>query len=76
MSTKRYLTSAGRNRPWTPGAVRALKDASFNKLKVRSLAKMLKRTEGALRQKARELRLPLGPKQRKRSRIGPRRKAA
>lgn len=58
----KYLTSAGRNRPWTPGAVATLKTGSFKKTRVSSLAKMLKRTEGALRQKARELRLPLGPK--------------
>lgn len=60
-----YLTSQGRNRPWTPGALKALKRASAKKTIVAALSAMLKRSETALRQKARELGLPLGPYQRK-----------
>lgn len=63
--TTTHMTSAGRNRPWTPGAVKALKTASRKKTNVRGLSQMLKRSETALRQKARELGLPLGPMQRK-----------
>lgn len=66
LHTDTYLTSYGRNRPWTPGAVKALKKGSRKRTRVMSLSQMLKRTEGALRQKARELGLPLGPYQRSR----------
>lgn len=51
-------------RPWTPGALRTLKTASKKKTRVTSLSKMLKRSQSALRQKARELGLGLGPYQR------------
>lgn len=55
-------------RPWTPGAIKALKTGSKKKTRVLSLSRMLKRSETALRQKARELGLGLGPHQRKRKR--------
>lgn len=59
-----YLTEAGRNRPWTPGALNALKTASKRGTSVTSLSRMLRRTETALRQKARAQGWPLGPRQR------------
>lgn len=51
-------------KPWTPGALRALHEGSAKKTSVRALCKMLKRSETAVRQKAREQGWPMGPYQR------------
>lgn len=54
-----HLRNPGR-RPWTAGALKALKFSSKKGTPVRSVARMLKRTEGAVRQKAFSLGLSLG----------------
>jgi hypothetical protein len=45
---------------WSKGQVQELKQHSRAKTPVRKMAKRMKRTEGALRQKAYALGLPLG----------------
>lgn len=55
-------------RPWTPGALKYLKTASKKKTSVVSVSRVLKRSPTALRQKARELGLGLGPQQRTKTR--------
>lgn len=47
-------------RLWTPGALKVLKAASKKGTRVRSISLMLKRTEGAVRQKAFQLGLSMG----------------
>ena len=47
-------------RDWTRAEVKELKQHSKNKTRVRTISKALKRTPGALRQKARVLGIPLG----------------
>ena len=47
-------------RDWTPAEVKELKQHSKNKTRVRTISKALKRTPGALRQKAHVLGIPLG----------------
>jgi len=58
MATKR--PRATKRRPWTKQDVRELKEHSRSKSPVKKVARALKRTPGALRQKARTLGLPLG----------------
>lgn len=53
-------TRAGKRRPWTPGALKVLKAASKRASPVRSVANQLRRTEGAVRQKAFQLGLSMG----------------
>lgn len=48
-------------KPWTPASLRALATGSKKRTAVRSLSRILKRSETAIRQKARELGLGLGP---------------
>lgn len=57
------LATSARNRPWSEGAIRALKNASKKRTKVTSLSNTLKRSHTALRQKARELGIGLGEHQ-------------
>lgn len=47
-------------RDWTRAEVKELKQHSKNKTRVKTISKALKRTPGALRQKARVLGIPLG----------------
>ncbi|MGB6766707.1 MAG: hypothetical protein WBE50_01190, partial [Methyloceanibacter sp.] len=47
-------------RDWTRAEVRELKQHSKDKTRVKAISKALKRTPGALRQKARVLGIPLG----------------
>jgi hypothetical protein len=49
-----------KRRPWTKQDVRELKEHSRSKSPVKKIARAMKRTMGALRQKALTLRLPLG----------------
>lgn len=50
----------GTRRPWTLGALKVLKAASKRASPVRSVAKQLRRTESAIRQKAFQLGLSMG----------------
>ena len=47
-------------RGWTPADVKELRQHSKNKSRVTTISRALKRTPGALRQKARALGIPLG----------------
>ena len=47
-------------RDWTRAEVKELKQHSKNKTRVKTISRALKRTPGALRQKARMLGIPLG----------------
>jgi hypothetical protein len=47
-------------RDWTRAEVKELRQHSKNKTRVKTISKALKRTPGALRQKARALGIPLG----------------
>jgi hypothetical protein len=58
MATKR--PKRARRHPWTKGDVRELRQYSRNKLPVKTIARAMKRTPGALRQKAFGLGLSLG----------------
>jgi hypothetical protein len=58
MATKR--SGRTKRRPWTKQDVRELKEHSRNKSPVKKIAGVMKRTMGALRQKALTLGLPLG----------------
>ena len=49
-----------KSRPWSKADLRELKAHSRNKSPVKKVAKAMKRTAGALRQKAFSLGLPLG----------------
>ena len=55
-------------REWTAQDVRELKRHSRAKTPVREISKVLKRTPGALRQKARYLGIPLGHRRLKKKR--------
>jgi hypothetical protein len=58
MVTKR--SGRTKRRPWTKQDVRELREHSRSKLPVKKIAAAMKRTVGALRQKALSLGLPLG----------------
>ena len=47
-------------RDWTRADVKELRQHSKNKTRVKTISRALKRTPGALRQKARALGIPLG----------------
>ncbi len=49
-----------KRRPWTKGDVRELKGYSRERVPLRKISKWMKRTEGALRQKAFEMEIGLG----------------
>jgi hypothetical protein len=53
---------------WTPGLVTELRKHSKSRTRVSKLQKLFKRTEGALRQKARLLGIPLGHRVRSKKR--------
>jgi hypothetical protein len=53
--TKRFV-----RRDWTRAEVKELKQHSKDKTRVKTISRALKRTPGALRQKARVLGIPLG----------------
>ena len=53
-------TKRARRKAWTSEDLRSLKKFSREKVPVVKISKLLKRTAGALRQKARILGLPLG----------------
>jgi hypothetical protein len=57
MATKR---ARPKRRPWSKEDVRELRAHSRSKLSVKKIARAMKRTVGALRQKAHDLGLPLG----------------
>jgi hypothetical protein len=58
MATKRARRS--KRRPWLKEDVRELRAHSRSKSSLKKIAKAMKRTAGALRQKAHALGLPLG----------------
>jgi hypothetical protein len=58
MATKRARRS--KRRPWSKEDVRELRAHSRSKSSLKKIAKAMKRTAGALRQKAHALGLPLG----------------
>jgi hypothetical protein len=55
-------------RDWTRADVKELRQHSKDKTRVRTISKVLKRTPGALRQKARALGIPLGHRRIKKKR--------
>jgi len=55
-------------RNWTRADVKALRQYSRDKTPVKTISRALKRTPGALRQKARTLGIPLGHRRPKRRR--------
>ena len=55
-------------RDWTRAEVKELKQYSKNKTRVKTISRALKRTPGALRQKARALGIPLGHRRTKKKR--------
>jgi hypothetical protein len=55
-------------RDWTRADVKELRQHSKNKTRVRTISRALKRTPGALRQKARALGIPLGHRRAKKKR--------
>ena len=55
-------------RDWTRADVKELRQHSKNKTRVKSISRALKRTPGALRQKARALGIPLGHRRAKKKR--------
>ena len=58
MATKR--TRRTKRRPWSNQDIRELRAHSRSKSPVKKIARAMKRTAGALRQKAHDLGLPLG----------------
>ena len=56
-------------RDWTHTDLKALKQHSKDKTPVKTISRALKRTPGALRQKARVLGIPLGHRRPKRRRV-------
>jgi len=58
MATKRAWRT--KRRPWSKEDVRELRAHSRSKSPVKKIVRAMKRTAGALRQKARTLGLPLG----------------
>jgi hypothetical protein len=55
-------------RDWTRADVKELRQHSRNKTRVKTISRALKRTPGALRQKARVLGIPLGHRRPKKRR--------
>jgi hypothetical protein len=55
-------------RDWTRADVKELRQHSRNKTRVKTISRALKRTPGALRQKARVLGIPLGHRRAKKRR--------
>jgi hypothetical protein len=55
-------------RGWTRADVKELRQHSKDKTRVRTISRALKRTPGALRQKARALGIPLGHRRTKKKR--------
>ena len=55
-------------RDWTRAEVKELKQHSKDKTRVKTISRALKRTPGALRQKARALGIPLGHRRTKKKR--------
>jgi hypothetical protein len=55
-------------RDWTRAEVRELKQHSKDRTRVKAISRALKRTPGALRQKARALGIPLGHRRTKKKR--------
>ena len=55
-------------RDWTRADVKELRHHSKNKTRVKTISRALKRTPGALRQKARALGIPLGHRRPKKKR--------
>ena len=55
-------------RDWTRADVKELRQHSKDKTRVRTISRTLKRTPGALRQKARALGIPLGHRRTKKKR--------
>jgi hypothetical protein len=55
-------------RDWTRAEVKELRQHSKNKTRVKTISRALKRTPGALRQKARVLGIPLGHRRTKKKR--------
>jgi hypothetical protein len=55
-------------RDWTRAEVKELRQHSKDKARVKTISRALKRTPGALRQKARALGIPLGHRRTKRKR--------
>jgi hypothetical protein len=58
-------TKRARWKAWTDADVRVLKKYSREKLPVKKIAKLIKRTEGTLRQKAYALGITIGHQRRK-----------
>jgi hypothetical protein len=54
------MAKAVKRRAWTAQDVRELKTHSKNKTRVKAISRTMKRTPGALRQKAQVLGIPLG----------------
>jgi len=57
-------------RDWTRAEVKELRQHSRDKTRVKNISRALKRTPGALRQKARALGIPLGHRRTKKKRAG------
>jgi hypothetical protein len=55
-------------RDWTRADVKELRQHSKDKTRIRTISRALKRTPGALRQKARALGIPLGHRRTKKKR--------
>jgi len=55
-------------RAWTRAEVKELRQHSKNKTRVKAISRTLRRTPGALRQKARSLGIPLGHRRTKKKR--------
>jgi hypothetical protein len=67
MATKRARRT--KRRPWSKEDVRELRAHSRSKSPVKNIVRAMKRTAGALRQKARNLGLPLGHRRRVRANL-------
>ena len=60
MAKRSTPNSGGKRIPWTKNDIRELKQHSKSKTPVSKIAKDMKRSEGAIRQKAMGLDLPIG----------------
>jgi len=60
MAKKTTKTSRGKRRAWTKADVTALKQHSRQKSPVTQISRLMKRSPGAIRQKALSLNLPVG----------------
>ena len=60
MAKRSTPNSRGKRIPWTKNVIRELKQHSKSKTPVSKVAKAMKRSEGAIRQKAMVLDLPVG----------------